>query len=354
MTDLLIRREGRAGRITLNRPKALNALTYQMCLDIEAALDAWRNDEALDLVVIDAEGDKAFSSGGDIAEMYRSGTAGDYAYGRRFWADEYRLNAKIAEYPKPYVAFMQGFTMGGGVGVSCHGSHRIVGDTSQIAMPECGIGLIPDVGGSYLLSRAPGRLGEYVGTTGFRMGPGDAIHIGFADTYIPEDAWPGLIRDLELTGNADVLAEAACSAPPGVLDTREGFTDRHFRGAAIGDVVRALELDDSDTANDALKLLSRQSPLAIACAYEVIGRVRGLIGIRSALEMEYRYTYRAMEHGDFIEGIRAAIIDKDRTPAWRHATATTVPATDVTRMLMPLGADKLRLEEPATPMGETK
>ena len=190
MSDILIRKIGRAGRITLNRPDALNALTYAMIHDIEAALDAWRDDDEVALVVIDAAGEKAFSAGGDIAEMYRTGTAGDFAYGRTFWADEYRVNAKIAEYPKPYVAFMQGFTMGGGVGVSCHGSHRVVGESSRIAMPECGIGLIPDVGGSFLLARAPGRLGEYLGTTGTRMGPGDAIFAGFADLFIPEAAGP--------------------------------------------------------------------------------------------------------------------------------------------------------------------
>ena len=147
MSDISIRITGRAGRITLTRPKALNALTYEMCLAIEDALDAWREDDAVDLVVMDAEGDRAFCSGGDIAELYATGTKGDFAYGRRFWADEYRLNAKIFAYPKPVVSFLQGFTMGGGVGLGCHGSHRVVGESSQIAMPECGIGLLPDVGG---------------------------------------------------------------------------------------------------------------------------------------------------------------------------------------------------------------
>jgi len=153
--DIHIRTEGRAGRITLTRPKSLNALSYEMCLAIERALDAWRDDDAVALVLIDAEGDKAFCAGGDVQQLYEKGRAGDYTFGRRFWADEYRLNAKIAEYPKPYVALMQGFVMGGGVGISCHGSHRIVCDTTRIAMPECSIGLVPDVGGSLLLARAP-------------------------------------------------------------------------------------------------------------------------------------------------------------------------------------------------------
>jgi enoyl-CoA hydratase len=162
MSDIDIRIEGRAGRITLNRPKALNALTYEMCLAVDAALRAWADDPAVDLVLIDAEG-RAFCAGGDIAEMYATGTAGDFDYGRRFWRDEYRMNARIAEYPKPVVALMQGYTMGGGVGLGCHASHRVVGETSRIAMPECSIGLVPDVGGSLLLRRAPGAFGIWAG-----------------------------------------------------------------------------------------------------------------------------------------------------------------------------------------------
>ena len=171
MTDISIRITGHAGRITLQRPEALNAMTYDMCCAIEAAMDAWAHDDAVKLVILDADGDRAFCSGGDIAELYATGTKGDYAYGQTFWADEYRLNHKIFHYPKPVVSFLQGFTMGGGVGIGCHGSHRIVGDSSQIAMPECGIGLVPDVGGTLMLALAPGRLGEYLCTTAARMTP---------------------------------------------------------------------------------------------------------------------------------------------------------------------------------------
>ena len=185
MADIEIRVEGHAGRITLTRPNSLNALSYDMCRAIDAALAEWQADDAVRLVVIDAEGDKAFCAGGDIQDLYATGRAGDFTYGRQFWADEYRLNARIAEYPKPYIAFMQGFTMGGGVGISCHGSHRIVCETSQIAMPECGIGLVPDVGGSLILARAQGRIGDYLATTAARMGADDAIFAGFADTFVP-------------------------------------------------------------------------------------------------------------------------------------------------------------------------
>src|SRR6056297_2638543 len=184
--EIHIRREGRAGRITLTRPKAMNALSYDMCLAIEDALDNWATDDSVDLLMIDAEGDRAFCAGGDIQKLYQTGRAGDFAYGRRFWRDEYRMNARLAEYPKPVVSLMQGFTMGGGVGVGCHDSHRVVGASTRIAMPECGIGLIPDVGGTRLLANAPGRLGEFIGLTGHRLGPGDAIVAGFADHYLPE------------------------------------------------------------------------------------------------------------------------------------------------------------------------
>ena len=252
MTDISIRITGRAGRITLQRPDALNAMTYDMCLAMEAALDVWRNDDTVSLVVIDAQGDRAFCSGGDIAELYATGTKGDYAYGQKFWADEYRLNHKIFHYPKPVVSVLQGFTMGGGVGIGCHGSHRIVGDTSQIAMPECGIGLLPDVGGTLMLALAPGRLGEYLGTTAARMNAGDAIHAGFADHYIPEAQWPTLIAQLEATGDAQGIGLAATPPDPGPLQAAQHDIDRHFHGAALSDVLTTLRAEDSDFARDTL------------------------------------------------------------------------------------------------------
>jgi enoyl-CoA hydratase len=192
--SIRIRKIGRIGQITLQRPEALNAVTYEMVLAIEAALDDWRDDDEVACVLIDAEGHKAFSAGGDLQFMYDTASKGDFDAGRTFWRDEYRLNAKIAAFPKPYVALCQGFTMGGGVGVSLHGSHRVVGESSRIAMPECAVGLVPDVGGTLLLARAPGRLGEYLGVTGYRMNASDAILAGFADYFIPEAEWPGLSR----------------------------------------------------------------------------------------------------------------------------------------------------------------
>jgi enoyl-CoA hydratase/carnithine racemase len=338
MSDILIRTEGRAGRITLNRPQALNAVTWPMLRDIEGALDRWQDDDGVALVLIDATGERAFSAGGDIAEMYATGTAGDYAYGRRFWRDEYRLNAKIFGYPKPVVSFLQGFTMGGGVGIGCHARLRVVGDSARIAMPECGIGLVPDVGGSMILARAPGRIGAYLGTTGARMGPADAILAGFADVWLPEERWEAAKAAMIASGRADIEAG---SPPRGSLAALRPEIDRHFASHDLGTILASLEACDGAFAQEALAALRRNSPLAAACTLEMLRRLGPAPGIAEALAMEYRFTSRAMEQGDFLEGIRAAIIDKDRTPKWRHAGPPL--ADEVAAMLAPTEVGDLDL-----------
>ncbi|MBO9445197.1 enoyl-CoA hydratase/isomerase family protein [Ruegeria sp. R14_0] len=345
MSDIYIRTTGRAGRITLTRPKALNALSYDMCMAIDTALRNWREDDAVDLIILDAEGEKAFCAGGDIAQLYDTGIKGDYEYGRTFWRDEYRLNALIFEYPKPVVSFLQGFTMGGGVGIGCHGSDRIVGESSQIALPECSIGLVPDVGSTLMLALAPGRLGEYLGITGQRMGPADAILAGFADHYIPIEHWQDLIEMLEASGSTDSLETHSETPPEGDLTTLQSQIDADFGGETLGDILNSLQNSDNDNAAAALKLIGRNSPLSMACTVEILHRLRSpTLTMRKALEMEYRFTYRAMEHGDFLEGIRAQIIDKDRNPSWQHQ-GQGVPAVAVSNMLQPLGADTLTFEE---------
>ncbi len=343
MSDIWCRIDGRAGRITLQRAKALNALTYDMVLEIERNIDSWRGAD-IDLVLIDAEGDRAFCAGGDISEMYATGTAGNFEYGRKFWRDEYRLNAKLFEYPKPVVSFLQGFTMGGGVGVGCHGSHRIVGETAQIAMPECGIGLVPDVGGSLMLALAPGHLGEYLGITSMRIGPADAIYAGFADHFIVEEKWPDVIRALSETGDLSAVEAAATQAPEGKLEQIQPQVDQHFRGEDLGDIFRSLCADESAFSANALKALNHNAPLAMACTIQIVRRLRSAVSLRQALDMEFRYTFRAMEQGDFIEGIRAAIIDRDKSPNWAHGGPDQVPGIDVMKMLLPLKEDALNWE----------
>lgn len=344
MSDINIRKIGRAGRITFTRPKALNALSYKMALAVEDALDTWAIDPEVEVVVIDAEGEKAFCAGGDIAELYDTGTKGDFAYGQKFWADEYRMNAKVSYFPKPIVSFMQGFTMGGGVGVGCHASNRIVGDSSQIAMPEVGIGLVPDVGGSYILANAPGHLGEYLGLTASRMGAADAILAGFADSYIPESEWPALIAQLETTADPSLIASTAQTPPTGTLAANLDQINAIFDETRLANILTTLRNDTSDFAAKTLKTLSRNSPLAMGCALDLIRRNRDAKDIREALQNEYRYTYRATEHSDFLEGIRAAIIDKDRNPQWRHRLDDPL-AQHVAKMMQPLGDAELSFQK---------
>lgn len=342
MTDLITRIEGVAGCITLNRPDALNALTYEMCLQIEACLDVWEEDDAVQLIIIDAAGDRAFCSGGDISVMYETAKAGDFEYGRRFWTDEYRLNAKLATCPKPVVTFLHGFTMGGGVGVGCHASHRIVCENSQIAMPECGIGLVPDVGGSLLLARSPGRCGEYLGTTTTRMDAADAIYVGFADTYVPKSDWIALRYNLIRTGDMGCLTAIENDPGPSKLEGVQADIDRYFAGETFTDILNGLKNSDSGFARESLAKLQKPSPLAMAATVEMIHRVRGLDDIVAALDMEYRFTYRSAEEGDFIEGIRALIIDKDKNPNWQLSLDDNLmPAAS--KMLRPLGKNALNL-----------
>lgn len=333
MAEMIARKDRRAGRLTFNRPQALNALSHEMVQVIDKALRDWRDDPEVALVIIDAEGDRAFCSGGDIAAVYRAGLAGDHQLGRAFFRDEYVMNARIADYPKPVVALMQGFVMGGGVGVGGHASHRIVGETSQIAMPECGIGLIPDVGGSWLLGHAPGRCGEYLGLTGARMGPGDAIYAGFADSFVPEAEWPALKDRLAETGDANlILGHPRPEAP---LESRDLSS---FGSPALPEIIASLEAAGDSAA---LKVLRRNSPLSMAATLALVRAARGDRDLRESLSRELRFTARATAESDFIEGVRAQLIDKDRNPQW---SADAGPA-HVAAMLAPLGADELNWED---------
>lgn len=347
MSDINIRIEGHAGRITLKRPTSLNALTWDMCLKLEAALDIWAKDQAVRLVIIDAAGDKAFCAGGDIAEMYTRGLQGDFAYGERFWRDEYRMVAKLFGFPKPVVTFLQGLTLGGGVGVGCHGSHRIVCEGSQIALPEVAIGLVPDVGGSLILARAPGRLGEYLGLTGAHMDAGSALLAGFADYYVPRAKWAKLCAALIDGAELKIIDEAAQPAPPSALADLQPLIDAHFGGETLGDIWRALPAEPQGDLATIAAQLAGPSPLAQVVALGLIRKVRAADNIEVALRHEFAFTSRAMEHGDFLEGIRAAIIDRDKTPKWRHASWHDVS-----------GAEALRMTYPAVPpldfTGETK
>jgi enoyl-CoA hydratase len=253
------------------------------------------------------------------------------------------MNARIAAYPKPVVSLLQGFTMGGGVGLGCHGTHRVIGETSRIAMPECSIGLVPDVGGSWLLARAPAGLGRYLATTGARMGPGCALLAGFADAFVPEADWTALTAALLETGSADMLDRFTQPAPDSPLGRDAAAIGWAFAPATPAAILPRLDRCEGDWVAPARAALDRCSPLSIHCALEMQTRLARGLTLRQALALEYRFTHRAMPQGDFIEGIRAAIIDKDNAPRWRHTGP--VPAEEVAAMLAPLGPDELTFEE---------
>ncbi len=343
-SDIWIRTAGKAGRITLQRPDALNALTHPMCLEIESALERWRNDASINAVVIDAEGDRAFCAGGDISAMYSFGVAGDFEAARQYWRDEYRLNAKIAEWPKPVVSLLQGFTMGGGVGIGCLGSHRIVCESSKVAMPECGIGLVPDAGGSRLLANAPGSTGEYLGLTGTRMGATDAIFSGFADYFFPRETWPDLVTEIEATGNPEFMSLEAQKLPAGSFSVEMSRINAVFALDTLVQILAELERGTSSFDQDCLKRMQRNSPLSMCCSLVLIRGQRSSKNIREILDREFRYTYRSLEFGDFLEGIRAQIIDRDNAPKWQHAHVQEVSPSEVRAMLAPLESNGLDWE----------
>jgi enoyl-CoA hydratase len=326
MTDLIVTKQGVAGRATLNRPKALNAITHQMLLDLETAMQDWATDDNVKLALIDAVGDRAFCAGGDIVDLYAEGIKGRDEMARTFWRDEYRINAAIEGYAKPYIAIMDGIVMGGGVGISAHGSHRIVTERTMFAMPECAIGIIPDVGGSLLLARMPGRCGEYAGLTGARLSGADCIYAGLADFYVESDKLEELKTALCKTGDPEIIRQFASVPPASDLELNIDKINTLFNGNSVADIQTALQNATSDFAIAAAKGLSRGAPLGLMSALKTIQIARVDNDMALALRNEYRFVTNAVKSGEFIEGVRAAVIDKDRNPAWKYPTLNSVPA----------------------------
>lgn len=327
--DLILRKDRRAGRITLNRPEALNALTHDIVVQITAALQDWQADPEVEVVILDAVGPKAFCAGGDIGAIYRAGQAGETEAVRRFFRDEYRMNVTVAEYPKPIVAFLQGYVMGGGVGLGGHARLRIVGNSTRVAMPEVGIGLVPDVGSTWILGRSPGRVGEFLALTGQVMGPGDAIFSGFADRFLSEGDWSELIDRLAGTGDPGILPDGgACDAPL----SRQDFSA--FAGEDIAAIMAALDKVDPATA----ATIRSKSPLSVAAALHLVRAARNDRSMHDSIAREYRFTARAAAEADLLEGIRAQVIDKDRSPRW------TAGADRADALLAPLGDQEFSME----------
>ena len=324
MTDetIIARRVGRIGHLTLNRPKALNALDTGMLHAMTAALAVWRDDPSIHAVVVDGAGGRAFCAGGDIRAIRAHAMAGEHAVVAEFFGTEYALNAMIDEYPKPYIAIIDGVCMGGGIGLSVHGDIRITSEAGLFAMPETGIALFPDVGATFMLPRLPGALGMYLGLTGARLHGADAVHVGIATHFVPRPARETLVAAIAADGPAAVAA-AAQSLPPFSLAPHRAAIDRCFGQDSVAAIVAALEAEGGEWAAETLGALHHGSPSAVLWSFEAIRRGAG-VGLRGALAAELALTRAISIHPEFHEGVRAMLVDKDRAPKWNPARLADV------------------------------
>jgi enoyl-CoA hydratase len=345
--DLIVHREGAAGVIRLNRPKAINAMTLEMSEGIDAALDRFESDRDVAVILLEGAGERGLCAGGDIRGLWESSKAkGDL--GKRFWRQEYVMNARIAKYPKPYVAFMDGLVMGGGVGLSAHARHRVVTDRTKLAMPEVGLGFFPDVGGTYLLSRSPGELGTYFGLTGTTMNGPDAIHAKFADAVVPAAKLPALREALTKTGRGTTSAEIdkliggfATGETSGPVAAQQATIDRWFAHDRMEDIIAALQADGSDLAQATLKTLGEKSPRGMVVTLKLLRLARTTPTLEECLVREYRAALQVFASDDFREGVRAAVIDKDRNPKWSPPRIEDVTPQMLAPYLAGIGADEL-------------
>ncbi len=327
------------GRITLNRPRALNSLNHDMVLAITEHLEAWRSDAGVRAVLIDGAGDRGLCAGGDIRAIYEDARSGDGA-SLRFWADEYRLNALISRYPKPYLALMDGLVLGGGVGVSAHGSHRIVTERTRLGMPEVGIGFVPDVGGTYLLSRAPGELGTHIAlTAGAVTGP-DAIHCGLADRFVPSERIPALLDALTSRTPDTALDLIAEPTPPSGLAADAEWIDHCYAADTVEEILARLHAG-GDAAATTAKEIEAKSPTSSKVTLRALRTAAAMPDLETVLAQEYRVSHRALSSPEFVEGIRAQIIDKDRSPRWSPATLSEVDDALVESYFAELGDAEL-------------
>jgi enoyl-CoA hydratase len=308
-------RDGRVGRILLNRPKALNALDLPMLHACAAILETWRNDPHVDAVVIEGAGERAFCAGGDIIALRDAQTSGNRPAADEFFRVEYDLNLTIATYPKPYIALIDGICMGGGIGMSVHAPYRVATEHAAFAMPETAIGFFPDIGATFLLPRLPGELGLYLGLTGLRTTGADAVHAGFATHFTPRARLPQLSAALAKDGPA-ALAAFNEALPPYSLAANRAAIDQCFSAATVTEIVQRLEALSANWSQAALKALRNVSPTALHFTLRALRRGRDLT-LKQALDAEFALTKTTMAYPDFAEGVRAMVIDKDRKPAWQ-------------------------------------
>jgi enoyl-CoA hydratase len=346
-SDLLVRNDGALRRITLNRPQALNAITLDMAVAMTALLREWDSDPNVETVLLDGAGGRAFCAGGDIRALYDAAKTGDTLPGR-FWATEYKLNVLIARYPKPVVAVMDGLVMGGGVGLSAHAAHRVVTERSVIAMPEVGIGFFPDVGACFLLARAPGYIGTHLASTGNRIGAADAIHCGLADVHVPADRLgelPSVLASCRNRAAVRASLEGLSAAPaPARLQNEREWIDACYGADELETIVTRLSAHHAEAARAALDTMRKASPTSLKVALRNIRSAATFKKVEESFQQDYRIALACIAGHDFLEGIRATIIDKDRNPRWRPDKIEAVTPDIVDRHFRSVGKLELKFE----------
>lgn len=339
MSDVLTSVDGRVARIRLNRPKALNALTTPMCEAMLEALDAWRTDPAIEVILLDHAEGRGFCAGGDIRMLAESG-AGDGTEARRFFHTEYRLNHRLFTYAKPTVAFMDGITMGGGVGLACPCDHRVATENTKFAMPETGIGLFPDVGGGWFLSRLPGRIGQYLALTGHRLDGAECLALGLATHYVPsaalEDAKARIVANPATL--AATLADLGSTPPEARILAHRPDIDRLFASDVLEDIYAALEADGGEWALKQLATLKTKSPQTMKVSLRLLHEGATMSTFEDEMRQEYAVGAHVVQRHDFLEGVRAVIVDKDNAPRWDPATPEGVSPHVLDQIFAPLPA----------------
>ena len=347
--DLIARREGSCGVIRLNRPKAINAVTLEMFRDVDKALDRFEADPAVAVILLEGAGERGLCAGGDIRALWEdSKVRGDL--GKILWREEYILNARIAKFAKPYVAFMDGIVMGGGVGLSAHSRHRVVTERTKLAMPEVGLGFFPDVGGTWLLSHSPGEIGTYFGLTGQTMNGPDAIYARFADAVVPSGKLAALrealtkVRVGATSADIKTLIDGfAAGETAGPVAAMQPKIDGWFTHGRMEDIVAALQRDGSELAQATLKTLNEKSPRGMVVTLKLLRLARASSSLEECLVREYRAALEVFASDDFREGVRAAVIDKDRNPKWSPPRIEDVTPAMVAPYFAEIGADELKV-----------
>jgi enoyl-CoA hydratase len=344
--EVICEKRGEAGLITLNRPRALNALTLTMVCEIRRALDAWAGDPSVTRIVVRGAGDKAFCAGGDIRRLTEALKAGEREEALAFWREEYLLNIRIKRYPKPYISLIDGIVMGGGVGVSLHGSHRVAGDRYLFAMPEVGIGFFPDVGATYALPRLPGETGMYLALTGDRVKRADAVMLGLATHSVASENMDSLLQDL--TSGVPVeaaLAKASSDPGPAPLAAHRDIIDTCFSAGSVVEVLQRLDeaaAKGSEFAARTASGMRAKSPTSMTIAFEQVRRGTSL-DFEEAMQTEFRIVSRIGEGQDFFEGVRAVLIDKDNQPRWQPASLEEVRRETIEHHFASLGENDLEI-----------